>query len=143
AVAASNPSAVLEFLPGYTPSLAEAYQEWLDGMRARVHSDLNRALLPRLREARNAGNWLEVERISTHCLRLDAYNEAAVLAKAEACAMRGQKAAALSLLDRFVSELEPLNPTLVLSATVLRRRVLQEDDRSPVFSAAAREPDFV
>ena len=132
----------LEFLPGYRPRFSEGFGDWVDAARERVHSALTRELLEALRAAREAGDWLSVERISSHCLRLDEYNEAAVLARAEACAMRGQKATALSILDAYVKQLSPDNPTLVLPANVLRKRVLQNAERQ-TRPAPNIEPEFV
>src|SRR6266404_5823914 len=90
----------MEFLPGYNPGFSEAYRDWVDMARQQAHSALTQALLCMLRAARDSGSWTDVERISGHCLTLDAYNEVAVLARAEAYAMRGQKATAVSMLDR-------------------------------------------
>src|SRR5258708_3348101 len=78
-----------------------------------------------------------------HCLTLDAYNEVAVLARAEAYAMRGQKATAVSMLDRYIQELAPRDPTLVLPATILRKRVLQHTAQTPTKAYVANEPNFV
>lgn len=133
----------LEFLPGYAPNLSEGFHDWLDRTREVVHSSLTRTLLSALQDARGSGNWKDVEHISRNCLRLDAFNEAAILAQAEACAMRGQKATAVSILDRYVAELATENPALVLPAAVLRRRVLQSDDRRRATPADGAEPDFV
>jgi hypothetical protein len=132
----------LEFLPGYRPRFSEGLGDWVDAARERVHSALTRELLEALRASREAGDWLSVERISSHCLKLDEYNEAAVLARAEACAMRGQKATALSILDEYVKQVSPDNPTLILPANVLRKRVLQNAERQTRPSSNF-EPEFV
>lgn len=133
----------LEFLPGYHPQHSGAFEAWLDGVRENVHAALTRALIGDLRDARNACRWLDVERIAGQCLQLDPYNEAAVLARAEAYAMRGQKAAALSILNRFVEDVSPNERALVLPATVLRRRILQSDDVALAKPVGSTDPEFV
>lgn len=133
----------LEFLPGYNPSFSEPFQDWVDAARQREHSMLTQTLLSMLQLARDCGKWTEVERISGHCLSLDAYNEAAVLARAEAYAMRGQKARAIAMLDQYTRELAPQNPTLAIPATILRKRVLQHSAQSPASVVSGNEPGFI
>ena len=133
----------LEFLPGYEPHFSEDFHDWIDATRATVHSTLTRTLLSELKTARDSGDWVNVERIATHCLSLDVYNEAAVLGRAEAYAMRGQKAEAVSILDRYIQDLAPRNPTLTLPATILRGRVLQHTRTAPTKRFVLNEPDFV
>jgi DNA-binding SARP family transcriptional activator/predicted XRE-type DNA-binding protein len=133
----------LEFLPGYNPSFSEPFQDWVDAARQREHSTLTQTLLSMLQLARDCGKWTEVERISGHCLSLDAYNEAAVLARAEAYAMRGQKARAVAMLDQYIRELAPRNPALAIPATILRKRVLQHSAQSPASVVSGNEPGFV
>ena len=133
----------LEFLPGYNPGFSEPFRDWVDTVRQQAHSALTQTLLCMLRVARDSGSWTDVELISGHCLTLDAYNEAAVLACAEAYAMRGQKATAVSMLDRYIQELAPRNPTLALPATILRKRVLQHTTQTPTNAYVANEPNFV
>jgi DNA-binding SARP family transcriptional activator len=132
-----------EFLPGYNPSFSEPFQDWVDMVRQREHSMLTQTLLSMLQLARDCGKWSEVERISGHCLSLDAYNETAVLSRAEAYAMRGQKATAVSMLDRYVQELNPRNPTLVIPATILRKRIVQHAAQGPTSAFSANEPGFI
>jgi DNA-binding SARP family transcriptional activator len=132
-----------EFLPGYDPPLSDQFTYWLDAVREKVHADLTRHVLGHLRQARTAGQWEGVERLSRVCLSLDPYNEGAILARAEAFAMRGQKAAAISILDNYSKDLGSSSPGLELPATILRRRVLQRDDQRSPPSSATKEPDFV
>jgi len=132
-----------EFLPGYNPSFSEPFQDWVDTVRQREHSVLTQTLLAMLQLARDCGKWSEVERISGHCLSLDAYNETAVLSRAEAYAMRGQKATAVSMLDRYVQELAPRNPALVIPATILRKRIVQHAAQGPSTAFSANEPGFI
>jgi len=143
ATVSGNSSTVLEFLPGYHPQHSDAFEAWLDAVRENVHATLTRALIAALRDARNACNWVEIERIAAHCMHLDPYNEAAVLARAEAFAMRGQKAAALSILNRYVEEVSPNERALVLPAAVLRRRILQNDELPLTTALATNDPEFV
>lgn len=142
----SSPSewpTVLEFLPGYDPEISEGFQRWLDSTRDSVHAALTRVMLTALAQARDAGRWTELDRVAVHCLKLDPYNETALLARAEGLAMRGQKATALSLLDTFIQEITPKNPTLALPATLLRKRVAQHVARNSVIGFIAGEPDCV
>jgi DNA-binding SARP family transcriptional activator len=132
-----------EFLPGYNPSFSEPFQDWVDAARQREHSTLTQTFLSMLQLARDCGKWGEVERISGHCLSLDAYNEAAVLARAEAYAMRGQKARAVSMLDQHIRELGPRNPALAIPATILRKRVLQHSAQGSPNSFSDNEPGFI
>ena len=131
-----------EFLPGYSPRFSHEFDAWLEATRDRVHATLTRALLTRLQLARTTAAWQEVEDVANACLRLDPYNEAAVLARAEAFAMRGQKAAAVDILDRYSAELGRDRSNLILPMSVLRRRILQNDSFA-ISSTVAREPDFV
>jgi DNA-binding SARP family transcriptional activator len=132
-----------EFLPGYNPSFSEPFQDWVDTVRQREHSMLTQTLLSMLQLARDCGKWSEVERISGHCLSLDAYNETAVLSRAEAYAMRGQKATAVSMLDSYVQELTPRSPALVIPATILRKRIVQHAAQRPTSAFSANEPAFI
>jgi DNA-binding SARP family transcriptional activator len=132
-----------EFLRGYNPSFSEPFQDWVDTVRQHEHSTLTQTLLSMLQLARDCGKWSDVERISGHCLSLDAYNETAVLARAEAYAMRGQKATAVSMLDRYVQELSPRNPALVIPATVLRKRIVQHAAQGPTGAFSESEPGFI
>ncbi|HEY1951883.1 MAG TPA: hypothetical protein VGG76_03665, partial [Gemmatimonadaceae bacterium] len=87
----------LEFLPGYSPRFSEPFRDWVDTKRDEVHASATRLLLRGLEEKRLQGDWAAVERIAAKCLVLEPLNEAAVLAKAEACAMRGGKLQAVSM----------------------------------------------
>ncbi|HET6761154.1 MAG TPA: hypothetical protein VFH13_03600, partial [Gemmatimonadaceae bacterium] len=94
----------LEFLPGYSPRSSEPLRDWVDAKRAEVHATVTRALVRDLERARFQGDWASVDKLSSQCLSLDSFNEAAVLAQAEASAMRGGKRKALSILDRYIAE---------------------------------------
>jgi DNA-binding SARP family transcriptional activator len=133
----------LEFLAGYHPEFSAQFQDWVDEVRAKAHASLTQLLLPKLNLARDAGNWLEVDRLATDCLTLDPYNESAVLARAEAFAMRGQKAAAVSMLDSYIAEVAATNSQLALPATLLRRRVEQEFVPQAAPKFITTEPDCV
>lgn len=133
----------LEFLPGYDPRLSAEFRDWIDDTRDSVHTALTVGLLARLNAARDSARWAEVDRIARYCLKLDPYNETAVLSRAEASAMRGQKAAAVSILDRYIEELTPRDPKLVLPATVLRNRVNRALPQPPRTQFITHEPDCV
>jgi DNA-binding SARP family transcriptional activator len=132
----------LEFLPGYDPAFSEEFRDWIDSKREQCHSTLTCYLLSMLQVARGSGNWMKVEEISGHCLALDAYNEVAILARAEAYAMRGQKAAGVSLLDRYIEEMAPRNPDLAVPATILRKRVIHQAS-TQTKDLFTKEPAFV
>lgn len=127
-----------EFLPGYAPRCSEAYADWLDHHRDIVHSALRRALLAAIAEQRGRASWQDVELLARRCLRLDPLNEEATLALAESTAMSGGKAHALSILDRYLSELGPTAHDVRLPAAVLRRRIAERLP-TPAYAAAAEE----
>jgi DNA-binding SARP family transcriptional activator len=115
----------LEFLPGYSPRLSEPFRDWVDSKRSEVHAAGTRILVRELERSRLQADWPSVERIAAKCLSLDGYNETAVLAQAEAAAMRGGKRKAVSILDRYISDVGATQSELKLPATLLRRRVIE------------------
>ena len=131
----------LAFLPGYSPRFSEPLRDWLDSKRTAVHATATRVLVHDLEHSRLQGDWATVETKAAQCLALDEYNETAVLARAEAAAMRGGKREAVSILDRFISEVGGGQPELRLPATLLRRRVVERiPDRPTLLNA---DPPFV
>src|SRR2546423_1527476 len=118
----------LEFLPGYEPTISEPFREWIDTKRSQIHGKLTSRLVQEIESARHRGDWSRVEEAAERCLSLDSYNETAVLAQAEATAMRGAKRKAVSILDDFLTELGGSQSELRLPATLLRKRVM---DRLP------------
>ena len=108
-VLAADPATVLEhhsleFLPGYNPRLSEALCDWVDSKRAEAHATATGVLVHALEQSRLQADWSKVERIAAKCLSLDSYNETAILAQAEAAAMRGGKRRAVSILDRYIAD---------------------------------------
>ncbi|MDQ6872121.1 MAG: AAA family ATPase [Gemmatimonadota bacterium] len=131
----------LEFLPGYNPRLSEALRDWVDSKRSEAHAAATKLLVAELERSRLQGDWPNVERTAAKCLSLDAYNETAVLAQAEAAAMRGGKRKAISILDRYIADVGGAQHDLRLPATLLRRRVVERTpDRPPLLNT---EPPFV
>jgi DNA-binding SARP family transcriptional activator len=129
------------FLPGYTPRFSEPMRDWLDSKRAAVHAHATRLLVRDMEHSRFQADWPAVERTAAKCLSLDEYNESAVLARAEAAAMRGGKREAVSILDRYISEVGGENTELRLPAMLLRRRVVERiPDRPAVLTG---DPPFV
>jgi DNA-binding SARP family transcriptional activator len=114
----------LEFLPGYSPRFSEGFSDWVDARRAEVHSELTRSLVRKVEEARSHADWPTVEKIASQLLILDAYNEIAVLAIAEATALSGGKRKAIGILDKFLSDVGGIQSDLQLPATILRRRIV-------------------
>lgn len=131
----------LEFLSGYSPRFSEPFRDWIDSIRSQIHSRIARALLVEIQQAREAADWSFVEQCASKCISVDPYNETAILAKAEATAMRGAKRDAVRMLDRFTEEVGSSGHELKLQASLLRRRINAriEDGRSTHVS----EPLFV
>jgi DNA-binding SARP family transcriptional activator/tetratricopeptide (TPR) repeat protein len=133
--------ASLEFLPGYSPVFSEPFRDWIDGQREETHALVTSRLVTELNTARAKGDWATCDRFARQCRKLDPFNEAAVLAQAEASAMRGAKTQAVEILDRFIADVGSDNPNLRVSATVLRKRITDRiPERSPI---TVRECAFV
>jgi DNA-binding SARP family transcriptional activator len=133
----------LEFLPGYTPRLSEPLRDWVEGKRASAHATATAILIHEVERSRLQADWSTVEKASAKCLSLDSYNETAVLAQAEAAAMRGGKRKAVSILDRYIAEMGigAGQGDLQLPAALLRRRVVERiPDRPPLLNI---DPPFV
>jgi DNA-binding SARP family transcriptional activator/tetratricopeptide (TPR) repeat protein len=124
-------------LPGYAPTHSEAYAEWLENYRARAAFNLCGAMLAQIACAKGGSDWQMIERAARACLAIDPFHEEATFALAEILAVRGAKAQALGLLDRYVTEVGAKSRGAVLPATVLRRRI---GERLPESGAAS--PDF-
>ena len=131
----------LEFLPGYSPRLSESLRDWVDTKRSEAHGSATSILVHELERLRLQADWPSVEKAAAKCLSLDGYNETAVLAQAEAAAMRGGKRKAVSILDRYIADLGASQPDLKLPATLLRRRVVERIPDSPALLNA--DPPFV
>src|ERR1700680_183051 len=89
-----------EFLPGYKGCFSEPYRDWLDAKREETRAILTRRLVSSIRLARASGDWENCEKLAVRCRGLDPFNESAVLAHAEASAMRGSKIEAVAILER-------------------------------------------
>lgn len=111
------------FLTGYIPNLSDAFSAWIDGERARRHTELLAALLDALNKNRLRGRWPAVDLLARRCLACDPLNEEATLAIAEAAAMTGRKVDALTVIDRYLRELPAHPSTLRLPAEHLRVRI--------------------
>jgi DNA-binding SARP family transcriptional activator len=131
----------LAFLPGYTPRFSEPMRDWLDSKRAAANAAATRILVEEMERSRQQADWARVEITAAKCLTLDEYNETAVLARAESAAMRGGKREAVSILDRYISEVGDAQSALRLPATLLRGRVVKLIRDIP--SRANAEPAFV
>jgi DNA-binding SARP family transcriptional activator/tetratricopeptide (TPR) repeat protein len=133
--------ASLEFLPGYSPTFSDAFRDWVDARREETNALVTRRLVTDLNTARAKGDWPTCDRFARQCLKLDPFNESAVMAQAEASAMRGAKKQAIQILDRYLAEVGSDNPNLRLSASVLRKRITYRiPERSPI---AVRDCAFV
>jgi DNA-binding SARP family transcriptional activator len=111
------------FLPGYAPTLSEAFTEWLEGFRRRATLELTRAFVAELNRARRLSDWALAGTAARAILALDPMHEEATLASAELLAVNGAKTEAVRLLDRYVEEVGTASPDLKLPATLLRRRI--------------------
>jgi len=133
--------ASLEFLPGYSPTFSDAFRDWVDAQREETHALVTRRLVTELNSARTRGDWVTCDRFARQCLKLDPFNESAVLAQAEASAMRGGKTQAIQILDRYLVDVGSDNHNLRLPASVLRRRITDRiPERAPI---TVRECAFV
>ena len=130
-----------EFLPGYAPRCSESFRDWVDTKREQIHNALTGILVRDLERARLKGDWIGVENISSRCLVLDAFNETAVLAQAEATAMRGGKRRAVEILDRYIEDVGANHEELRLPASLLRRRVVERFPDKAVLQNG--DPPFV
>jgi DNA-binding SARP family transcriptional activator len=130
-----------EFLPGYNPYFSESFRDWVEAKRSEVHSTSTRILVHELEKARRQADWLRVEKIAAKCLSLDAFNEVAILSHAEATAMRGGKHKAVSILDRYISDVGDKSADLKVPAVVLRKRVVERIPDRPTLANA--DPPFV
>ncbi len=127
----------MEFLPGYAPRRSESFRDWVDTKKGEVHAVVTRILVRDLEKARLKGDWIGVERISAQCLVLDSFNETAVLARAEATAMRGAKKTAVAILDQYIADVEGVNLDLRLPPTLLRRRIIERMPEQATLSLRA------
>ncbi|HET9467499.1 MAG TPA: AAA family ATPase, partial [Vicinamibacterales bacterium] len=115
----------LEFLPHYAPRISDRFLDWVETQRSRVHATVQRHFLARMQQARTRGDWAEVDELATECLRLDPYNEEAVMAHAECAVMRGSKREALAILDSYMEALGSHVGTIGLPAKILRTRIAE------------------
>ena len=139
--ALSAPESSLEFLPGYTPRLSEGLRDWVDAKRTEVHAAATSTLVHELDRARHRADWITVDKCAAACLALDPYNETAILAQAEAAAMRGEKRKAMSMLDAYIADVGTGQKELHLPATLLRRRIVERvPDRPALLNT---DPPFV
>ena len=132
----------IEILPGYDPLFSTEFGEWLDIAKQRVQVALLERLVPKLERVRAAGDWVNANLLATYCLDLDPFNEIAVLTRAEAFAMRGQKNVALDVLDRYLEAVAPRNPHVVVPAKILRNRVSKYTPTAAT-QLSSREPHWV
>jgi DNA-binding SARP family transcriptional activator len=114
----------LGLLPDYEPQLSDRLDEWLEHRRASVAADIRRELVAAMVLSREAINWPAVERYAQLILAVDPFNEEATLALAEATALSGAKAEALTILTRYESETGRRD--LRLPASLLRRRISEQ-----------------
>lgn len=118
----------LEFLPNYNPRISTNFSHWLDEKRSEVQRAVARLLLTHIRRASKRGDWDRVEQLSSLCQPLDPFSEDAIVAKVEAVAHRGDRRAALLLLDRFEEDAGDLPSSLRIPLSAIRRRISESRD---------------
>jgi DNA-binding SARP family transcriptional activator/tetratricopeptide (TPR) repeat protein len=116
----------LEFLPGYSPRLSESLRDWVDTQREQIQGLATRRLVEALNGARQKGDWSTSEQLALICYKLDPFNEMAIIARAEASAMRGNKKEAVAILDRYLEEMGSKEKYMTLSAVILRKRITEK-----------------
>jgi DNA-binding SARP family transcriptional activator/tetratricopeptide (TPR) repeat protein len=128
------------FLPGYQPALSDEFSAWVERQRDIVHSALQRALVAGMGKKKSRGDWHGAEKLAKFCLTIDPLNEEATLTVAEAAALGGSKARALSILNHYLQDIGTDAREIRLPAVMLRRRISEahQDDVLPL-----REAPFV
>ncbi|HZS58824.1 MAG TPA: AAA family ATPase [Gemmatimonadaceae bacterium] len=111
------------FLPGYVPSISDAFDRWLETFREQVHLQIRNALLSTIGIQRQNASWFDLEVTAKRCLEIDPLNEEATLALAEARARVGNKVAAMRLLDSYRKDLGVRATDVGLPTALLRERI--------------------
>ena len=119
------------FLPGYHDNLSEAFAQWVEEQRCAILAKTRWRMLVQIGHHTARGHWEDAYLVARELVRIDPLNEEASLVMAEATAMRGNKAAAIRMLDDFSIELGA-DTRLQVPATLLRRRIVEQipDDKS-------------
>lgn len=125
-----------EMLAGYEPHFSASFSDWLDSKKRTAHNAATGFLLRAVEIAKRRADWQTVEELSSKCLELDSLNESAILARAEAAAMRGCKRQAVLILDEFLTDVGDTGSDLRIPAEVLRRRIIE---RIPEESIRAKD----
>ena len=114
----------LDVLPYYAPTFSGRFARWVESERDRVRASLRRLLLELIAEKRAKHVLSEVIPLSRACLDLDPLNPEATVALAEALAVQGENAEALSVLDEYLDDLgRPADAARQLGE--LRRRIVE------------------
>lgn len=111
------------FLPGYRPELSDQFAVWVERQRDIVHSAAARALVAGMQAKKRVSDWTGAEQLASMCLTIDPLNEEATLTVAEAAALGGSKAKALSILNNYLKEIGDDASEIKLPAALLRRRI--------------------
>jgi DNA-binding SARP family transcriptional activator len=118
---ASNVSG--SFLPGYRPQLSDEFGSWVERQRDIAHSALARVLVAGMQSKKRVSDWNGAEQFASLCLTMDPLNEEATLTVAEAAALGGSKAKALTILNRYLDDIGENASEIKLPAVLLRRRI--------------------
>jgi hypothetical protein len=109
--------------PGVNTRFSPMFAEWIDETRSSIATLIAKRLLSETIELRRRGDWIGVERCAKAILLHSPANEEATLALAESIAMRGDKLAAVQLLDDFTMHMGSSKAELRLQPSMLRRRI--------------------
>ncbi len=112
-------------MPTFSPRVPEPFHEWHEEVRTERERQVGKASVRILQEARRRGAWAEVDQCARLILNSDPLNEEATLASAEAAVVGGLKGRALEILDQFIEEISPLNPTAARPAALMRKRIAE------------------
>ncbi len=125
------------FLPGYRPQLSEEFTRWVERQRDSVHSSLARLMVAGMQARKRVSDWNGAEQLAALCLMMDPLNEEATLTVAEAAALGGSKAKALSILNHYLEDIGENASEIKLPAMLLRRRISEayQDNIFPVRDA--------
>jgi DNA-binding SARP family transcriptional activator len=117
------PSVALEVLPGYVPGISRPYEEWLDRARIRLQREVRRVLQSDLDRHQRLGEWEHVIVAARTLLAFEPHNTTALKSLVEASLVRNDLSGAITAIDDFLAELEPIDSADFSEVLELRRRL--------------------
>ncbi|HXT16922.1 MAG TPA: AAA family ATPase [Gemmatimonadaceae bacterium] len=121
-VAALPPDEIAPLLPSYAPTFSAAFERWLDEQRELLRVRATRTLNERANVAREHGQWPTVISLAEAVLRVDRWNESAVLSLADGLCRVGDRETALQTLEAFLRATED-RPELQVEGRLLVQRI--------------------